>query len=225
MNYQYAYLLGDLLILFPIWLIFFLRKPDLRTNILTMSFLFGIFGPISEFWYLQDYWHPQTFTGTHVGIEDFLFGFLLGGIASVLYLELFNKHISKQKNKDHHIRFLLSFVAIFIFLISFYIFGVNSIYASIIVFLSLALLIYFFRPDLFVDSLMSGIFLGLTMFLSYILFLYFFPDAIHKWWFLGNISGILILGIPLEELLWAFSFGLVAGPTYEFVKGFRILKK
>jgi hypothetical protein len=189
-----------------------------------MSFLFGILGPLSELWYLQDYWRPQIFTGTRIGIEDFLFGFFIGGIASVIYLELFNKHISKQKDKKHHIRFMLSFVAIFIFIISFYVFGFNSIYASMITFLSLALLIYYFRHDLFIDGLMSGIFLAITMFLAYLIFLYIFPSAIQKWWFLNNISGILILGIPLEELLWAFSLGLVAGPTYEFITGLKLKK-
>ena len=93
-----------------------------------------------------------------------------------------------------------------------------------ITFLLLALLIYYFRRDLFIDGLMSGIFLAITMFLAYLIFLYIFPNAIQKWWFLNNISGILILGIPLEELLWAFSLGLVAGPTYEFITGLRLQK-
>lgn len=224
MNYQYAYLVGNLAILFPIWLSFFLRRKDLRVDILIISFILGICGPISELWYLQDYWNPQTFIGTRIGIEDFLFGFFIGGIASVIYLELFNKHIKKYKDKNHNWRFLFSFIAIslFIFNVLFYVLAVNSIYASIAVFLLTAVLMYYFRRDLFIDGLMSGIFLALTIFIAYLIFLYIFPQAIQKWWFLHNISGILIIGIPLEELFWAFSLGLVVGPAYEFFMGFRI---
>lgn len=227
MSYQYAYLIGNIAILFPIWLILFFYRKDLRNDILLMSIVLGICGPLSELWYLQDYWNPQTFTGTRIGIEDFLFGFFIGGIASVIYKELFNKHISKQKNKNHHLRFIFAFIAIaiFIFNILFYIFGINSIYASMVVFLSMASLMYYFRRDLFIDGLASGIFLAMIMFLAYLIFLLIFPEAIHKWWFLHNISGVLILGIPIEELFWAFSLGLVAGPAYEFFIGLRILKK
>lgn len=225
MDYQYAYLFANLFILFPVWLALYLHRRDLRPDILIMSFIFGICGPISEILYLQDYWQPQTFTGTSIGIEDFLFGFFIGGITSVLYLELFNKHISKKRTRSHPTRFFFLFTTILILFISFYVFDLNSIYASVVTFLSLAIFIYHKRRDLFVDQLMSGIFLAGMMFLLYLLFLYIFPEAIHRWWFLKNISGVLVLGIPVEELLWAFSFGLVGGPIYEFINGFRIVKK
>ena len=226
MSYQYAYLIGNLAILFPIWLFLYLRRKDLRADILMMSLIFGVCGPLSELFYLQDYWNPQTITGTRIGVEDFLFGFFIGGIVSVIYLELFNKHIKRFKDKNHHWRLLFLFVAVFTFVFNaLFILGINSIYASIAVFLILSLLVYYVRRDLFIDGLMSGIFLALTMLISYSVFLYVFPEAIQKWWFLHNISGILIVGIPIEELLWAFSLGLIAGPVYEFFMGFRILKK
>ncbi len=224
MSYQYAYLFGNLFILFPVWFLLYLHRRDLRVDILIMSLVFGICGPLSELWYLQDYWQPQTITGTSIGIEDFLFGFFIGGIISVLYLEIFNKHISKKRTRNHPTRFFFLFITLIILFVSFYVFGLNSIYASVITFLALAIFIYHKRRDLFVDQLMSGIFLAGMMFLFYLVFLYIFPDAINRWWFLKNISGVLILGIPVEELLWAFSFGLVGGPIYEFINGFRILK-
>lgn len=227
MSYRYAYLLGNLFILLPIWLLLYFYRKDLRKEILIMSLVLGVCGPLSELWYLKDYWSPQIFTGSRIGIEDFLFGFFVGGIASVLYKELFNRHISKRRSGGHHWRLLFSFIAVFIFIFNalFFIFKINSIYCSIIVFLLVALLIYVFRRDLFIDSLASGIFLGIVMFFSYLIFLAVFPEAVTKWWFLNNISGILILGIPLEELAWAFTLGLVAGPAYEFFRGLKLLNK
>ena len=82
-------------------------------------------------------------------------------------------------------------------------------------------MILYFRHDLLVDSLMSGLLVGAIMFFGYLIFLTIFPEAIHQWWILQNISGILILGVPIEELLWAFGWGMVGGPMYEF---FAVLK-
>lgn len=223
-SYHYAYLIGNLLILFPIWLFLFVYRKDLRKEILIISLIAGIAGPISELWYLKDYWRPEIFTGWPVGIEDFIFGFCIGGISAVIYEEIFGKHFSNRANRKHHWSwFVVPVIALFtiIFNALFFIFKINSIYVSIISFLLIALVIIYFRKDLFWDSLMSGLLTGLLMFLSYLVFLTIFPLAIHKWWMLQNISGVLILGIPLEELLWAFSWGLVGGPVYEFFRGLK----
>jgi hypothetical protein len=46
---------------------------------LIMSLLFGIAGLLVEPVYAHDWWHPLNLTNTSVGIEDFLFGFVVGG--------------------------------------------------------------------------------------------------------------------------------------------------
>ena len=226
-SYQYAYLFGNLLILFPLWLFLFLHRKDLRKEILIVSLLIGIGGPLSELWYLRDYWQPETFNGWPIGIEDFLFGFFIGGIASSIYEELFGKSHSKRIDRKHHLSwFIIPVIGFSIFVLNLliFVFGVNSIYASIVVFVTLALLILYFRHDLLIDSLMSGLLVGVIMFFGYLLFLTIFPEAIHRWWILQNISGILILGVPLEELLWAFGWGMVGGPMYEFFAGLKFKK-
>ena len=226
-SYQYAYLLGNLLILFPLWLFLFLHRKDLRKEILIVSLLIGIGGPLSELWYLRDYWRPETFNGWPIGIEDFLFGFFIGGIASSIYEEIFGKHHSKRVNRKHHWSwFIIPVVALSVFVLNLliFVFGVNSIYASISIFIALTLLILYFRHDLLVDSLMSGLLVGAIMFFGYLIFLTIFPEAIHQWWILQNISGILILGVPIEELLWAFGWGMVGGPMYEFFAGLKFRK-
>ncbi len=226
-SYQYAYLFGNLLVLFPLWLFLFIHRKDLRKEILIVSLLIGIGGPLSELWYLRDYWRPETFTGWSIGIEDFLFGFFIGGIASSIYEELFDKRHSKRINRKHHWSwFIIPVVALLVFVLNLltFVFGVNSIYASIFVFIALALLILYFRHDLLAESLVSGLLVGAMMFFGYLIFLTIFPQAIYRWWILQNISGILILGVPLEELLWAFGWGMVGGPMYEFFAGLKFKK-
>jgi len=73
---QYAYLFGDLFFLF-IWLILFFARKDLRKQMLIMSFVVAPMGPISEIFYLRDYWQPQLFNGWSVGVEDLLLLFQL----------------------------------------------------------------------------------------------------------------------------------------------------
>lgn len=225
-DYQYAYLVGNLLIGLPVWLILFLHRKDFRKEILIVSFIIGIAGPVSELWYLQDYWRPETFNGWPIGIEDFLFGFLLGGISSVIYEEVFGQHYVKRKDRSHHWSwFLLPVAALFLFSFNLLFFiGINSIYASFLTFLLVAGVMVFYRRDLFMDSLMSGLLVGGFMFFGYLIYLSIFPEAIHRWWLLDNISGFLILGIPVEELLWAFGWGMVAGPMYEFFTGLKFKK-
>lgn len=224
MNYRFAYLLGNLLLLLPIWTFLFYRRKDLRREMIILSIFTGIAGPISELWYLQDYWRPETITGTPIGIEDFLFGFFIGGIAGVIYEEVFGKKYTKRVNRTHHWPLFLIPFALLVSLGANTLFnlGLNSIYASTIGFLTLAILIIFFRKDLFWDSLGSGLLMGALMFLGYLAFFILYPEVITKWWLLHNISGILITGVPMEELIWAFGWGMVAGPLYEFTAGKKL---
>ncbi len=113
-SYRYAYLSGVLLVLLPLWLFLFFHRKDLRYEILKVSLVIGIGGPLSELLYMRDYWRPETFIGWPIGIEDFLFGFFIGGIACSIYEELFGKHYSKRLNRKHHWRLFIIPVLLFI---------------------------------------------------------------------------------------------------------------
>ena len=71
------------------------------------------------------------------------------------------------------------------------------------------------RPDLKVKSLVGGaVFLGLyAMFMLGLVWLT--PGYIPQVWNLAALSGVLIAGIPLEELLFGFSFGWYWTGVYE----------
>ena len=49
-----------------------------------------------------------------------------------------------------------------------------------------------------------------------------FPGYVERVWNLKVISGILIFGVPLEELMFAFSFGFLWSSVYEHVKWYKI---
>ncbi|MBI3631970.1 MAG: hypothetical protein HY225_00785 [Candidatus Vogelbacteria bacterium] len=224
---QYAYLIGDLFFAL-VWLILFSHRKDLRKEMLTMSLIISPLG-ISEIIYYKDYWRPEFIinTGFNFGIEDLLFCFAIGGITAVIYEEVFDKTYSQRRDsrRPKHLLAIAASIILFIF-IGNSLLGVNSIYVTSAVMLLAGLAIIFIRHDLIKEAMMSGLLIGLAMFLFYTLyFLLLFPGIIQKWWLLKNLSGILLFGVPIEEILWGFCWGFIAGPIYEFILGIKLKNK
>lgn len=99
--FRYAYLIADLVLLL-VWIALFVVRKDLRKEMLIMSLCVSPMGPIAEFFYLRDYWHPALFNGWTIGIEDFIFAFVIGGIASVVYEEFFKRKYMRKNLRHHH---------------------------------------------------------------------------------------------------------------------------
>jgi hypothetical protein len=102
------------------------------------------------------------------------------------------------------------------FFIFFYLFKINSFYSSIIIFVFPTLYIWMKRKDLIFDSLASGFFLMLISFLAFIIPELLTPGWVESAWYLENLSGIIILTAPLEDIIWFFLAGAFIGPLYEF---------
>lgn len=219
-DYKFAGILGNIFF-FIIWIILYYHKKQLRKEMLLMSLLIAPLGPISELFFTYDYWQPVYWIKIFwFGFSDILFGFFIGGIASVIYEEYFITKIRKSKREhSKEFAYLALLGAIIFFLL--FAFGINSIYANIISFILIGLMIIYKRHDLWKNAIGSGIIVAILMFLFYIIFTMIFPTIIQDWWMLNNISGIIILGAPLEEIIWGFSWGFLAGPIYEFWKGVR----
>lgn len=221
MDYTYTYLIGDLILLL-IWLILFFWRKDIRKEILIISLIFGIAGPLVEIFYIKDWWKPLTITNTHIGIEDFLFGFFIGGIIAVIYEVIFKKRIKiqevkkiKERKRNLNIIFLLALLII-LFLGSFYILNLNSLIATIIGFATPTLIIYFKRKDLIVDSLITGILALLIACLGYSLIELITPGWINEFWQWKNVPEIIILNVPIDDIFWYLFAGAFIGPLYEY---------
>lgn len=150
--------------------------------------------------------------------------FYWGGVAAVIYEEILGKtNFKKMRKQNYFIEFALFPIIIFISMfIGIKIIKINPLYTTYIGFLISTLVIWRLRKDLFVHSVLSGLFLSIIYFLlgAFIL-IPIFPQMVKRWWYLQNLSEILIMGLPLEEILWAFTFGLFIGPAYEFLMGLQ----
>lgn len=218
----YAYIVGTIL-LGAVWLPFFFYRKDLRREMVMIGVLIGIIAPLWAPWFFTDYWSPMY--AFWFGIEDFLYGFFAGGIISVIYEEVYAKRLSRRKISHNRSVLHLTLIggsSALVFNVGIAS-GVNSIYAAITSFIVFFSGIAWYRRDLIPDALVSGaLFTGVT-FAFFLVFTALYPDIIEAWWQLDNLSGYMVVGIPLEELLWAFSMGMAGGPLYEFVSGKRLV--
>ncbi len=224
-NFHYAYIFGCLFFS-VIWICLFSLRKDLRKEMLIMSILVAPLGPLSELFYRRDYWQPQLFDGRTIGLEDLWWSFLIGGITAVVYEEFFGKKYLKRHLKKHS-HWMLGMAALFILwmIVGNRIFGFNSIYVSSLGFLIIGFVSLLSRHDLIKDAFFSGFFISILMFLMYFTLTPLFPGVIQKWWMLKNISGVVIFGAPLEEIMWGFCWGFMAGPLYEFIRGLEFSRK
>jgi hypothetical protein len=167
------------------------------------------------------YWSPPSLldlnskTGGY-GIEDALFSFLFGAIAAGLFELTFRLKLTKNANKKlrkgHAL--LISLVAGSIF-IAFA--PVNAIYFFIFVQFLGAVLIIGYRRDLIFHSFAGGVLLMLLYASLFTVFNFLFPHFIGQYYHLEKTTHIIILGIPLEEYLYALSLGMMWAPVYEYM--------
>lgn len=229
LDFQHAYLAMTIPFL-VLWLGLFLRSRKTRREQLLMSILLVPIGIASELIYFRDYWLPRsvasfTLFGVPVLLEDALFAFAIGGIAAVIYEVLARRHLRRRRGGKRHSVALFALLAAAVMLALWFA-GVNSIYATSIGAVLMALLIIIRRHDLLRDSFFSGLMVMATMFWAYSLLLGTAANGRELLLQAGLLDDIPtsanLLGVPLTELLWGFAFGMMAGPAYEYLRNYRL---
>lgn len=205
------------------WLYIFLTRKDLRKMMFWFSLVFGILGVIfSGYWFIIDWWHPVTITGTKVGIEDFLLGFDLTGIVMAIYAFFFKKTIvitsSISYNKLISIGllvcsyFFIVYILIFLFHFqTFYSVYIASVFASIVMFI--------YRRDLLLPGITTGVLMVVCTIPIYWIIIFVSPQWIQLTYNFNHLSGMLITGIPIEEIVFFFLWSMFVGTFYEFWSG------
>jgi Lycopene cyclase len=207
-----------------------IRNPQSRREMLIVSFWTSLLG-LTEFLFVPAYWTPPSLFDLarkiHFDVESLLFSFAIGGLAVVIYEWFFPvRHLAMSNAERHlprhrfHILALLSAPVIFLLLTATT--TLNPIYSTILALAGGGVCACYCRPDLIQKMLASAIlFLGLYFF-YFLSLVAVYPDYVREVWNLRAISGILILGIPLEELLFAFALGFMWSSVYEHLKWQRV---
>lgn len=216
-------------ILLGIWFIIFIAKPMLRKEMFWVSLFTMPFG-LTEPLFVPEYWNPPSLFNlaarTGFDIESLIFCFAIGGIAAVLYdaiLKIKHKKMIKKdiQNKKHRFHKLILVSPIITFLLLYFLTDLNPIYSASIAMLVGGILTVSCRADLKKNILFGGILFSVFYFVFFLAFNLIYPGLVQEVWNLSAISGILILGVPLEELLFAFTFGLIWSSIYEYVMWYK----
>lgn len=219
------------LILLGIWLVIWLAKPRLRKEMFWVSLFTMPFG-LTEPLFVPKYWNPPSLfdlaAKTGFDIESLIFSFAVGGIGAVLYealVEVEHKKLTaKEKHSKKHRFHLLALTSPIIVFIPLLFTNLNPIYSTSIAMFVGGIAAILCRPDLKKKILVGGIAFLSLYFVFFLSFNFVYPGIVQQVWNLSAITGILILGVPLEELLFAFTFGLLWSSIYEHAMKYKLKK-
>ncbi len=218
------------LVLIVVWLIVFIlhrkgRKAMFWTSLFTLPF--GLTEPL----FVPRYWSPPSLFDlarrTGFDIESLIFCFGIGGLGVVLYDVIFkieHSHMTdSEKHQGRHRLHILTLLSpLIVFPVLFFTTKWNPIYIGSLCMFVAGLAALYCRPDLKKKIWVSGL-----IFLVFY-FIYFFflevvsPGYVERVWNLPAISGVTLLGVPLEELMFAFTFGMLWSSYYEHLNWLKI---
>ncbi len=218
---QYVWMVWACTFLIP-WGLLYWAFPAHRRAMRWAAVFTAPFG-LTEPLFVPEYWDPPSLFDlahrTGFDIESPIFSFGIGGIAAVLYniatgraaRPMDSGEIHSRSHRYHQRAIAAPLVAFPLL----YFFPWNPIYPAIAAMAIGAAASIACRPDL---AAKTG--LGALLFLVYYaLFLWgleaLSPGYIVRVWNLPAISGVLLLGLPLEELLFAAAFGAYWSGVYE----------
>lgn len=223
MRDHYVWLIWSSAFLVP-WLALYWAAPAQRRAMIRTSLATALFG-LTEPLFVPAYWNPPSLFNlaqrTGFDIESLIFCFAIGGVGSVLYNAITRRRLAPLPIREvmhprhrYHRAALYGPLAVFPAL---YFFPWNPIYPGIAAMAAGAIAAMLCRPDLVRKTLIGG-----GLFLAYyVLFMLglkgFSPGYIERVWNLQALSGLLLYGIPVEELLFGFSFGMYWAGAYEHV--------
>lgn len=193
-----------------LWLILFLLiNKESKRQMIFVSLVTMVLGPLVEQMHLVDWWQPHFIFNSYIKIEDIIFGFSTGGTISGIYSILKsriqnNPIISINTNR----KILLITISLFSLFGLFYIFHVNSFWSSIISISISVIIVAYQNSKLLLNIFLTGVIVAIIAFGGYLFGLYLNPHFVTETYLFSYLSGILVFGIPIEELLWFFFAGM-----------------
>lgn len=224
-GYHYVWLSWSLAFLLAFALIY-IAFPQHRRVMLRSALGTALFG-LSEPLFVPQYWNPPSLFDlaerTGFDLESIVFSFSIGGIGVVLY-SLLTRRVAAPvgphgRHRFHHLALAVP-VLVFVPLIGL---GWNPIYPAVIAMVAGAGATMWCRPDLAAKTLVGGL-LFLGFYSGFMVGLRISaPGFIEHVWNLPALSGLLLAGIPVEELLFGGAFGLYWAGLYEHLTWTRPL--
>jgi hypothetical protein len=228
--YRYVYFIGTL---YPLafWFFFFWKWPRRRRPMIIIGTLCIALGLFAEyFWWLNDWWHPQTITGTKIGLEDVILSFTLPGVSILLYKFFFKKDLDEKFELTEKTflaaiwRFAPVFIASFgTTSLLFFVFHIRSTIATSAGMLIAIIFVLMHRRDLFPAMFWTAILAMVLSIPAYLVFILLSPGSVDSFWNFSQITGYRVIGIPIEDIAWIALGGLMMGGIVEYGFGYRLV--
>ena len=193
------------------------RRVMLLSSIGTMPF--GLTEPL----FVPRYWNPPSLFDlaqrTGFDLESLIFTFAIGGVGVVLYDGMTRRALWPIDVRERHgARHRYHHAALLVPIVAFPLLGLlawNPIYPAILAMALGGAATVACRPDLKWNTLIGGLLFAAYYAIFMLLLEWSAPGYIARVWNLSPLTGVLIEGIPLEELLFAFAFGVYWSGIYE----------
>jgi len=214
-------------VLLGIWFVFYYRMDNAmsKKEMLTTSMWTALLG-LTEPIFIPEYWNPPSLFNlaerTGFDIESIIFAFSVGGIASIIYESFIGTRHTNMTQKDmahsrHKFHILALFSAPIIFSVLFFATELNPIYSVIIALFGGGAATWYCRPDLKIKMSLGALLFLVLYFVFFLSLVIIYPDYVSAVWNLEGLTGILIFGIPMEELLFALALGFLWSSIYEHI--------
>jgi hypothetical protein len=213
----YAFLILSVLLAVP-GLVIYIARPSFRSVIHRLVLCSLPFALTERFFY-PDYWEPETLFDLvpriGFGIEDVLFVSGLGAFTGTVYAFVHRASFTDGAFSAKRAASVLG-VAFGATLLTVAL-SVPTIYASVAIMVIIALVISLLRRDLFWPALLGAIYSGVFYTALCFLLMIIIPDVFALNWNTEKFLDLYLLGIPVEEILYALSAGAVATVFYPYV--------
>jgi hypothetical protein len=196
-----------------LWAVFYVSKPRLRRRMLLISLVSAPFG-LTEALFIPEYWSPPSLfnlaVSTGFDIESILYCFSTGGIIAAVASIMGGRHDREslhRASKAPLIQTLIQFAVPLAVLVALYAAGVPMIYSAIISLLAGATTMLAWDRGVFQKTAAGSIVFTILYVLIYnVVFVQLYPGSVREIWNIQALFGVLVVGIPVEELLFALSY-------------------
>jgi lycopene cyclase-like protein len=218
---KYVWLIWSSAFLLP-WLGLFLYFPRDRKVMTWASLLTMPFG-LTEPLFVPRYWNPPSLFDlaqrTGFDVESLIFCFAIGGVGTVLYKVITGQDLRpigaderRRRRHHHHRAALLAPIVAFPILC---LLPWNPIYPAIAAMSVGGAATVACRPDLKFNTLIGGGVFAAYYAVFMLLLEWSAPGYIDRVWNLSALSGVMVAGIPLEEIMFGFAFGTYWSGIFE----------
>lgn len=223
-SYHYSYLVGAF-IFWIAWVVCFALGKTYRSEI-RWGTMIACPMALTSLLFVPQYWIPDSLFNLdqkiRVGIEDFLWAAAVGGIAAVVG-EIALKERLAAMRRSRHTRHYWPFVLIAALLTILEFWHPHKTMDNVIVSGAVGdVVLAYKRRDLIPLMLTSTASFTVLYFVLFLSVLFLYPQFVRRFYNLPNLLGIYVSGVPIEELLFAATFGALWSVAYEYVHGYRL---